>query len=402
MAILSTTLCYPSPANPGNGIFVRRRLAEVHGHIPIRVVSPIPVCPPIRRRPEIPAYDATQSPPVCWPSMFYIPRVLKTLDPYFYAETLDAAMHERPDLAACRLIDAHFVWPDGVGAWHVARRRNRPFVCTIRGKLVSQARFPAQRKRIAEMLRDADRLIAVSQSLAELARDVADAPLDIAVIPNGVNTDALNRTAPDDQPTGFDHTARAALDWPTDSPHIVAVGHFQRLKGFHRLIDAWPDVMQRCNGARLVLVGGPVGEPAYERELARAADSVNTNHPNAAHPAIEFAGRKTSAEIAVMLNAADGFALTSDSEGWCNAIAEALACGCPVVATDVGGNREQVGDDGKLGRLVPLGDRGALAAAIADVLSHPPDRRAIALAGRRRSWQQTAAECVDVYETLLA
>lgn len=401
MAILSTTLCYPNPANPGNGIFVQRRLQEVHQQLPIHVVAPIPVCPPLRRRPDIPAADTTSAPPVSWPNMFYVPGVLKTLDAYFYADALDAAIDADPALAACRLIDAHFAWPDGVGAWLVARRRNRPFVCTLRGKIVSQARFPARRKRIAEMLRDADRLIAVSQSLADCACDVADQSLNIAVIPNGIEATIFRRTAPINQPTGFDKSARESLAWPTDRPHVISVGHFQRLKGFHRLIDAWPDVMRALDGARLILVGGPAGEPAYERDLRRRADAINTAASDATHPSIAFAGRQSPEQIARMLNAADAFALTSDSEGWCNAVAEALACGCPVVATDVGGNREQLGSDNTMGRLVPLDDRDALADAIAGVIANPPDRSQIARRGGQRSWQQTGAECVDVYKSLL-
>ncbi|HPF40758.1 MAG TPA: glycosyltransferase [Phycisphaerae bacterium] len=399
MAILSTTLCYPNPANPGNGAFVRRRLKEIHKRLPVRVVAPLPHCPPIRRRPEIPAGDARAEPPVHWPAMFYIPGVLKSLDAYFYADCLNAAIDADLELAASRLIDAHFVWPDGVGAWLVARQRRMPFVCTIRGKIVSQARFPSRRRKIADMLRDADRLIAVSQSLADVARDVADRDLEIAVIPNGVDTAIFQRTAPATQSRGFDESARIELGWSNDRPHIVAVGHLQRLKGFHRLIDAWPAVTRRHAGARLVLVGGPANEPAWERSLRQRATIVNAGH-DPRNPPITFAGRQPADQIARILNAADAFALTSDSEGWCNAIAEALACGCPVVATDVGGNREQLGNDIASGRLVPLDDRDALVAAIDALLSDPPDRSEIARRGARRSWRQVGAECVDVYETL--
>lgn len=101
-----------------------------------------------------------------------------------------------------------------------------------------------------------------------------------------------------------------------------------------------------------------------------------------------------------MLNAADCFALASESEGWCNAIAESLACGCPVVATDVGGNREIVNDP-SLGTLTVLNDPTALADGIVDALSREWDRRHVASTGGQRSWQQVAAECVDVYEKCL-
>jgi glycosyltransferase involved in cell wall biosynthesis len=100
------------------------------------------------------------------------------------------------------------------------------------------------------------------------------------------------------------------------------------------------------------------------------------------------------------LNAADLFVLASRSEGWCNAIVEALACGCPVVATDVGGNREIVTDPA-LGRLVPFGDRDALAGTVCEALTKEWDRAAIAEVGGRRDWQQVARECVDLFESVL-
>ncbi len=407
MAILSTTICYPNPAAPALGVFVRKRLAEIHTRIPVRVVAPIPICPPVRRRPAIPIKDATGSPPVAWPPMFYIPGVLKNLDAYFYARALNVAIDANPALRDCKLIDAHFVWPDGVGAWRVARKRRLPFVCTIRGKLVSQSRFPARRRMIAEMLRNADRLIAVSQSLANLACKVADRSLDITIIPNGVDTDVFFPQANDPHtgsvgPANSRSSHRPIAGDKKAEPHVISVGHLQRLKGFHHLIEAWPDVMRQHGSARLILVGGPAGEPAYEREIQQLAAKVNNATSNSTTPPITFAGRKSPTEIAAMLNIADCFALATASEGWCNAIAEALACGCPVVATDVGGNREQLGSDETLGRLIPLDDQVALAGAIVSVLTNPPDRAAIARHGSRRSWQQVAAECVDVYASLLS
>jgi glycosyltransferase involved in cell wall biosynthesis len=415
MAILSTTLCYPNPTMPGLGIFVQRRLAEVHKRIRVNVVAPIPICPPIRRRAAIPDRNEAASPPVAWPSMFYVPGILKKLDAYFYARALDVAIGANPLLSDSELIDAHFVWPDGVGASRVARQRGLPFVCTIRGKLVSQSKFPARRRMIAEMLRDADRLIAVSQSLADLACDVAEQSLDIAMIPNGVDTEifrqrstaheavAFNAAEPDGVGPANDPSSQQTMaDKKQAEPLVISVGHFQRLKGFHRLIEAWPDVLRQHKQARLILVGGPAGEPAYERHLQTLATKLNNASPQGTAPPITFAGRKSPNEIANLLNAADCFALASDSEGWCNAIAEALACGCPVVATDVGGNREQLGSDESFGRLIPLDDPNALASAIVHTIENPPDRAAIARHGSRRSWQQVAAECVDVYQSLLS
>jgi len=398
MSILSTTLCFPNPARPSLGIFVQRRLAAIHEHVDVRVVAPVPTFPVLRPRGFVQPRDHAAAPPVDWPPMWYLPGAFKTLDAWRYAAALEGCIRRDDRLAGCGLIDAHFVWPDGVGAQRVARKRGLPFICTIRGKLVSQSRHAGRRRMIAEMLGSANALIAVSNSLADLARDVAGRDLSIAVIPNGVGTQSFHRTAPSDQPTSCDAEARSQLGWPSTRRHVVAVGHLQRIKGFHRLIRAWPLVLKRCDDARLILVGGSAGDPAYERQLR--ADAARVNASQSAGDAVSFAGARSPDEIRTLLNAADCFALASDSEGWCNAIAEALACGCPVVATDVGGNREIIHDP-SLGSLAPLDDAGALASAIADALSRDWNRHEIAIHGGRRSWQQVAAECVDVYKRML-
>lgn len=398
MTILATTLCYPNPLQPNLGIFVQRRLAAIHPMMPVRVVAPIPTFPFIRRRGFKSLFDHAAVPPVDWPTMWYLPGVFKTMDARRYAASLEDWMDRTSDLKSCRMIDAHFVWPDGVGARQIADRRGLPFICTIRGKLVSQSRHPARRALIAEMLRRADALIAVSNSLAELALVVADRDLDINVIPNGICTDTFRRTASAETPNGYDADARSQLGWSPVRRYVVAVGHLQRIKGFHRLIEAWPRVLERCEDARLILVGGSSGDRAYEHQLGQQAARVNNARPDDA--AITFSGPRSSDEIRTMLNAADCFALASESEGWCNAIAESLACGCPVVATDVGGNREIVNDP-SLGTLTVLNDPTALADGIVDALSREWDRRHVASTGGQRSWQQVAAECVDVYEKCL-
>jgi len=433
MRVVSTTLCYPHPARPTQGIFVWRRLREINRLIPVKVVAPVLWFPGRGggsvgsecRDDQSAEWDRV--PPVVRPRMFYLPGVLKRLDAAFYARAFRAGLAEEGRV----LIDAHFEWPDGVGAWRAAKERRLPFVCTLRGKLVSQIRHPAKRRMIREMLLGAEALIAVSRSLAGLANEVAGRDLGVRVIPNGIDAGLFHRTASPSagRPSA---EARAACGWSDEAKYAVCVGHMQELKGFHNLVEVWPEVRRRIGDARLILVGGSAGEAAYERALRNRVEHVctdsgacgaavsavetqrelqpqpksprpwpgavrNTSDPRSLHRSIVLAGRMPPEQVATMLNAADLFVLASRSEGWCNAIAEALACGCPVVATDVGGNREIVSEP-RLGRLVPPGDREALADGICRGLTAAWDREQIAVIGGRRDWQQVARECVDVFE----
>ncbi len=394
MAICSTTFCYPHPGAPTQGIFVQRRLQAIAELMPVQVIAPAPWFPGMAGGGLVTG-GANEKPPVLRPRMFYIPGVFKSWDAHFYARAFARGLDQVRDRGPVELIDAHFEWPDAVGAWRVARERGLPFVCTLRGKLVSRIANPSMRRQIVEMLRGADALISVSQSLADLAREVAGDLPTIHVIPNGIDSQVFRRDVGVQERNSISQEARRALGWVTDAKYAVSVGHLQALKGFDRLVAMWPNVRQRVGDARLVLVGGSAGEPAYERRLREQIDSLKL--PDGT---ITLAGRVPPEQVAAMLNAADLFVHASRSEGWCNAIAEALACGCPVMATDVGGNREVMNEWG-LGWLVPLENEGVFFERVCQGLTDTWDRAGIAAIGGRRSWQQVARECVDVFEETL-
>jgi glycosyltransferase involved in cell wall biosynthesis len=103
-------------------------------------------------------------------------------------------------------------------------------------------------------------------------------------------------------------------------------------------------------------------------------------------------------DVARWINASDLLVLPSWSEGCPNVVVEALACGRPVVATDVGGTREIVDADN--GLLVAPRDVQALQAAIDHALARDWDRNAIA-ARTRRSWDDVARETLDLAQELV-
>jgi glycosyltransferase involved in cell wall biosynthesis len=123
------------------------------------------------------------------------------------------------------------------------------------------------------------------------------------------------------------------------------VGRLSRQKGQDVLLDAWPTVRQRVPGARLALVGDG---PDIEALRARTSDGV------------EFTGARD--EVSVWFAAADVVALPSRWEGMSLAMLEAMACGRPLVVTDVAGAEVAVG------AVVPPEDPHALADAVVDRL----------------------------------
>ena len=142
-----------------------------------------------------------------------------------------------------------------------------------------------------------------------------------------------------------------------------------------------------------------VGDGPLRRELeARSASSPLAGQ-------VTFAGE--TADVALYLRAADLFVLPSRAEGMSNAVLEAMACGIPVVATDVGGNREIVGADGVSGRLVPSGDPVALAEAIGTLVGKPALRQELGSAAHgivreRFDIQRVATQYLSMYSSFLS
>ena len=93
--------------------------------------------------------------------------------------------------------------------------------------------------------------------------------------------------------------------------------------------------------------------------------------------------------------------LATSYEGWANVFLEAMACGLPVVTTDVGGNA-QVVNDRLLGRIVPFGDKQRLQEAIHEALCTPWDRQLIRAYAESNSWDRRIKPLLDAYHQLLS
>jgi len=161
--------------------------------------------------------------------------------------------------------------------------------------------------------------------------------------------------------------ARAALDLPRDVPLVLFVGRLLALKGVHHLIRAMAEVGARCPDARLVVVGGGEELPSLTRVVGDLglADRVR------------FVGERSHEDVIRFMRAADVFVLPSLTEAFGVVLLEAMSCGLPVVASNVDGIPSLV-SDGQNGFLVPAGDEGALAYAIARVLTEPEERAVFA------------------------
>lgn len=174
------------------------------------------------------------------------------------------------------------------------------------------------------------------------------------------------------------------FDREDDVPTLLGVGRLGPQKNFALLIRAFA-ALSRHRNARLVILGS--GE---ERdELARLARRLGVQNR------VDFVGfvenpykYMARASLTVM---------SSNFEGLPSVLVEALACGCPVVSTDCPSGPREILEDGKWGRLVPVGNQEALTEAMAQSLDedHDPERL------RRRAMDFSVENAVDEYLRLL-
>jgi glycosyltransferase involved in cell wall biosynthesis len=178
---------------------------------------------------------------------------------------------------------------------------------------------------------------------------------------------------------------------------VTTVGNIRRVKGHDVFIRAAAEVVKQFPRTSFS-IAGEVLEPAYYAELQSLVQNLRLGEH------VRFEGSITN--LRQHLGAAGIFVLPSRSEGFSNAIVEAMAASLPVVATDVGGNAEAV-QDGVSGFLVPSDDPTAMAAAILRLLSDPSQARAMGIAGRNLVAEKFTTEAMlnritAVYMKLLA
>jgi glycosyltransferase involved in cell wall biosynthesis len=174
---------------------------------------------------------------------------------------------------------------------------------------------------------------------------------------------------------------------------LVTVGALVERKGFHRVIELLPALRERFPGLTYLVVGGASPEGDWTDRLKQQAASLGLAD------AVRFLGPVAPEELRVPLSAADVFVLATRNEGWANVLLEAMGCGIPVVATDVGGNAEVVNSPGR-GVVVPFGDAGALQCAIEGLLTAPRDADPIRAYAGQHTWERQATTLLREFRSL--
>ncbi|HEY7809711.1 MAG TPA: glycosyltransferase [Allosphingosinicella sp.] len=372
LRVLTLSTLYPDQNRPTFGGFVERQTQALaaRGGVEVVVASGVGVPPwPLSLHPHFAGRRRAES--GWWNGVEIVRLPFRTLPglPAGAGKALARAM--LPQLKTLRerfsfdVIDAEFFWPDGVAAMHLSRALGVPFSVKARGSDIHHwGGVPAVRGQMVEAAREAGGLLAVSGAMKRHMEALGMSGEKIRVHYTGVD---LERFRPVDRAA-----AKAALG--VRGPLLVSAGALIPLKGQALVIEA----LHALPEATLILVGDGPERARLEAVAAPLGKRVR------------FLGNRPHGELPGLLAAADVMVLPSEREGLANVWVEALACGTPVVITDVGGAREVV-DRPEAGRLVARSAEG-IAEGVRAVLATPSSPEAARAAAERFSWQRNAAE----------
>jgi len=388
MKILLFSTLYPSSVRPIHGIFVETRLRELvkTGQVQAKVVAPVPWFPLTAPRfgeyaqfAATPRFEHRNGLDVHHPRYLLLPKVGMNLAPYAMAlgalGTIKRLQREGFDFD---LIDAHYYYPDGVAAMLLAKWLGKPFTVTARGtdlNLIPQYPFP--RKLILQTAAAAHASIGVCQALMDsLAALGADAS-KLNTLRNGVD---LQRFVPEDRAQ-----AREKLGLAPNGTYLLSVGHLIERKGHHIAIEALPTLP----GVQLLIAGGGPERNSLQ-QLAKQLGVADR---------VRFVGVVPQTDLKWWYSAADALTLCSSREGWANVLLEAMACGTPVVASNIWGTPEVVSQPAA-GVLMPERNAAGLVQAWHTLQTNAPSRADTRAHAERFSWDPTTAGQLQLFKSM--
>jgi teichuronic acid biosynthesis glycosyltransferase TuaC len=368
--VLTLASLFPDQSRPTFGPFVERQTLGIAAHkdVELQVVAPIGIPPwPLsmlsRYRPfaDVTQKENWKGVTVYRPRFMHVPGVGGAWDAGAMTRTLLPLLTDIRKSFAFDLIDAEFFFPDGPAAVALGEAFGVPVSIKARG---ADIQFWGVNPKTAAQVVDAGRratgLLAVAGALKE----------DMAAI--GVPADKImvHYTGVDLSLFKAGERAAAKAELGVSGPMVLSVGALIPRKRQALTMEA----VAGLPGVTYAMIGKGEDE-AMLRALAQSLGMADR---------VQFLGPRPHAEIARWLAAADVMCLPSKSEGLANAWVEALACGTPVVTTDVGGARELM-DRAEAGHIAAP-EVTAVRKAIADLITTPRDPHAVRKTAERFTW----------------
>jgi glycosyltransferase involved in cell wall biosynthesis len=273
-----------------------------------------------------------------------------------------------------------WLYPEGYATVAMARKLGIPAVVGSIGSDLNRFADPVSRWLTRLAMKRATFVVTKSEHLRQRAIQMGISPSKVRTIRNGCNPSVFHlqdRSA-----------ARSELAIDHRAELVLFVGRLDTAKGIEELLDAFSSLASRRPNLRLAFVGDGPGSVHLQSKAKHLglADRITLK------------GACSSQEVAEWLAAANVLALPSYNEGYPNVVIEALSCGRPVIATNVGGILELVNEES--GILIAPKDSRALADSIEKAMDRRWDEQSIS-EQFRRGWDEAADELLRLCELAL-
>ena len=264
---------------------------------------------------------------------------------------------------------------------HAVLQANAPVVATFHSNVGRERTSSLWFRLAVPMIRPVWNRIARRIAVSEAARQSVCSRMgdgNLAIVPNGVDVGRFANAAPAQLPAGR---------------HLLFVGRLEERKGFPIAVDAFAQLARAYADLRLLVIGDGSERDAVDRLDADVRARV------------DMLGRVDDDRLASYLKAADVYlGPATGGESFGIVLAEAMAAGKPIVASDIDGYRD-VARDGLEALLVAPGDAGALVTAVREVLDDPRLAQSLGEAGAGRAhdfdWDTVSQRVLDIYGQVL-
>jgi len=375
MRVLTLSTLFPDAGRPAFGRFVERQTQALAARpgVVVRVVAPVGIPPLLARHPHyaasaaLPERECRNGLDILRPRFPTLPSPGAMFAPRLLARRLLPLLRTMQRDFPFDVIDTEFFWPDGPAAVRLGQALGVPVSIKARG---ADIHHWGHRRGCASQVVTAGRtaagLLAVSGPLRDDMIALGMSADRIAVHHTGVD---LDRFHPADRAD-----AKAALG--LTGPVLLTIGHLIPRKGQAITLDA----LARIPDATLLIAGDGPDRAALSAQADRLGLSAR----------VRFLGTMPHAALPDLFATADLFILPTASEGLANVWVESLACGVPVITTDVGGARTVI--DRPAAGLLVARDAASIANAAHLLLRDPPAPEDVRQGALRFTWDRNAAE----------
>lgn len=383
---LVVTTLYPNQIQFRHGVFVETRIRHLlqSGEINLKVIAPVPwfpckskYFPDYSKLVDIPRHEVRHDIDVYHPRYIVIPKVGMLVTPFLLAFSIYRQVKQLQKQGySFDVMDAHYYYPDGVAAAIVATWLKKPLTITARGTDINLIpNFALPRKMIVWASKVAYFNLAVCDALRQRMLEIGVDESSTRVLRNGVNLKL------------FTPLPRDALKqkWRIMDKLLISVGYLIERKGHHLIIEA----MRELPGYQLFIVGGG----NWEEKLKNMAEQMGVQDR------VRFLGEVSQEQLPELYSCADALVLASDREGWANVLLEAMACGTPVVASNIWGTPEVV-QAPEAGVLCAERSAQGIVAAVKQLFANYPDRVKTRQYAEQFSWDDTTAGLIKLFSEI--